>query len=149
MRKLVDLLPLGHRGAETTLWVRYLLAELERHRNLTTLIEKEGERYPIIAGRFWEEIGEPGYQLGANVLSQQVNKQGREPWDCDALSVVLLGAVINYRRAQWTFGETPLEVSEERLERVVRLLVERVAGEGDESGESDDPWLVNGSGGSP
>lgn len=58
MRTLVDLLPPGHLGAETTLWVRYLLAELER---------------------FWDEIGQPEYQLGSNLLKQQLKEQGGGP----------------------------------------------------------------------
>jgi AcrR family transcriptional regulator len=130
MRTVADLLPLGHVGAETTLWVRYLLAELSRHRALTTLIEKEGARYPIIAERFWQEIARPGYQLGADVLNQQLNKDQPGQWDHEALSVVLLGAVINYRRAQWTFGETPLEVSEERLQQVIRQFMEVLTASG-------------------
>lgn len=126
-RSLVDLLPLGDVGAETTLWVRYLLAELERHRDVTTLIEKEGGRSPVIADRFWDEIGQPGYQLGVDLFGQEIPETHGEPWDLEALSAVLLGAVVNYRRAQWTFGQAPLDVSEERLERVIRRLMEMVA----------------------
>lgn len=135
LRSLVDLLPLGDVGAETTLWVRYLLAELERHRDVTTLIEKEGGRSPVIADRFWDEIAQPGYQLGVDLFGKEILESRQEPWDLDALSVVLLGAVVNYRRAQWTFGHAPLDVSEERLERVIRRLMELVA-TGEDGGEA-------------
>lgn len=123
-RSIVDLLPLGDIGAKATIVFRYLFAELDRYHDVTALIEKEGGVAPSLGRQFWAEIGEPGYQLGAEVLGRQLNAEGPGGWDAEALSAVLLGAVVNMRRSQWTFGHTPLDVDEERMVQViVHLLV--------------------------
>ena len=35
--------------------------------------------------------------------------------DLEALAVLLVGALVNFRRTQWTFGRAPLKLSEDRL----------------------------------
>ena len=123
-RAIADLLPLGDLRAETTLMFRYLFVELSRYRDITALIEKEGASAPALGRRFWDEIAEPGYRLCAQILDRQLNQDGPGGWDAEALAVVLIGAVVNVRRAQWTFGKLALGVEEERLVQVIgRLLV--------------------------
>ncbi len=126
-RAITDLLPLGELRAETTLMFRYLFAELSRYRDITALIEKEGDSAPLLGRRFWDEIAEPGYRLGAQLLDRQLNKHGPGGWDTDALAVILIGAVVNVRRAQWTFGQLALDVSEERLTQVIGRVLEALA----------------------
>jgi AcrR family transcriptional regulator len=123
-RSIVDLLPLDDLHAETVLVMRYLLRELAGHRELQALIEKEGAHYPFLAQRFWDEIAEPGYRLSASVLDRQLNTDHNQLWDVEALAVVLVGAIVNYRRGQWTFGRIPLDVEEERLVQTLAQLVQ-------------------------
>lgn len=123
-RAITGLLPLGDLHAEATLMFRYLFAELARYRDITALIEKEGDSAPQLARRFWDEIAEPGYRLGAQLLDRQLNDDGPGGWDTEALAVVLIGAVVNVRRAQWTFGQLALDVSEERLTQVIGRVLE-------------------------
>jgi len=126
-RPIVDLLPLEDPHAETVLVMRYLLRELASHRELQALIEKEGAHYPYLAQRFWDEIAEPGYRLSASMLDRQLNTDGTHLWDAEALAVILVGAVVNYRRGQWTFGTIPLDVDEERLVQALAQLVRSAA----------------------
>jgi AcrR family transcriptional regulator len=126
-RSIVELLPLGDLHAETVLVMRYLMRELTSHRELQALIEKEGAHYPFLAQRFWDEIAEPGYRTGADVLVRQLNTDPDQRWDAEALAVVLVGAIVNYRRGQWTFGRIPLDVGEERLVQALAQLVQAAA----------------------
>ncbi len=126
-RRIVDLLPLGDLRAETTLVFRYLFAELARYRDVTALIEKEGDGAPQLGRRFWTGIAEPGYRLTADLLERQLNVDGPGGWDTEALAVLLVGAVVNVRRSEWTFDETPLGVGEERIVQAVAALVERLS----------------------
>ncbi len=95
-RSIVELLPLGDLHAETVLVMRYLSGERTSHRELQAPIEKEGAHYPFLAQRFWDDIAEPGYRSGANVLDRQLNDDGDRRWDAEAVAVVLVGAIVNY-----------------------------------------------------
>lgn len=126
-RAIVDLLPLGDLHAETVLVFRYLFAEIARYEAITALIEKESASVPALGQRFWDEIAEPGYQLGAQVLDRRLNKDGPGGWDAEALAVLLIGATVNFRRAQWTFGQLALDVEEERLIQVIARVLQTLA----------------------
>lgn len=126
-RAIIDLLPLGDLRAETVLVFRYLFAEIARYKAITALIEKESASVPALGQRFWDEIAEPGYQLGAQVLDRQLNKDGPGGWDAEALAVLLIGATVNFRRAQWTFGQLALDVDEERLIQVIAQVLQTLA----------------------
>jgi AcrR family transcriptional regulator len=126
-RSVVELLPLGDLHAETVLVMRYLLRELASHRELQALIEKEGAHYPFLAQRFWDEVAAPGYRASAEVLDRQLNTDRDEFWDAEAVAVVLVGAIVNYRRGHWTFGRIPLDVDEERLVQTLARLVQAAA----------------------
>jgi len=127
MRAIADLLPLGDLHAETVLVFRYLLTEIARYEAITALIEKESASVPALSERFWAELAEPGYQLGAQILDRQLNQDGPGGWDAEALSVLFIGAVVNYRRAQWTFGRQALEVGEERLVQAIARILQTLA----------------------
>lgn len=126
-RSVVELLPLGDLHAETVLVMRYLLRELTSHRELQALIEKEGAHYPFLAQRFWDEVAAPGYRASAELLDRQLNTDRDQFWDAEAVAVVLVGAIVNYRRGQWTFGRIPLDVDEERLVQTLARLVQAAA----------------------
>lgn len=126
-RAIADLLPLGDLRAETVLVFRYLFAELTRYRTITALVEKEGASTDPLSERFWNEIAEPGYRLTAEILDRQLNKAGHGKWDAEALAVLLVGAAVNIRRAEWTFGQLALDVDEERLILTIAGILEALA----------------------
>ena len=125
-RAIIDYLPLGDLGAEVALVFRYLFDELSRYREITSVIERNGDKAATLAERFWEEIAEPGYRLGAQWLDQHLNMDGPGDWDTEALAVILVGAVVNVRRAQWTYGRRVLDVDDERLVQAIGRVLRRL-----------------------
>lgn len=131
LRRTADLLPLGEFRSELTLLMRSLLIELEEERLITLLLEKEGDFLPQLRDRFYESLVEPGYRDAAALLQRAVG--AGSTWDVEALSVVVVGALVNAVRNRWTFGATVLDVSDERLvHTLVQLLevVTSIAGSG-------------------
>ena len=124
----MDLLPLGDLHAETVLVFRYLFAEIARYEAITALIEKESASVPALGQRFWDEIAEPGYQLGvagAGPPAQQgrARRLGRR----SACRPAHRRNQVNFRRAQWTFGQLALDVEEERLIQVIARVLQTLA----------------------
>jgi AcrR family transcriptional regulator len=117
--RLFDLLPLDDLRSELTLLLRWLLTELERERDITSIFEKEGDAFPWLAQRFYSELAAPGYRTAADFIAARLNKDADGDWDADAVSVIVVGALVNYRRSQWNFHATPLEVDEERMVRTM------------------------------
>lgn len=135
LRRTADLLPLGEFRSELTLLMRSLLIELEEERLITLLLEKEGDFLPQLRDRFYESLVEPGYRDAVALLQRAVG--AGSTWDVEALSVVVVGALVNAVRNRWTFGATVLDVSDERLvHTLVQLLevVTSIAGSGDPLG---------------
>jgi AcrR family transcriptional regulator len=123
---LADLLPLGDLHAESVLLMRYLLGELADHRDINALIEKEGAEHPFLPQRFWDDIADPGYRAAGEVFGRQLDSAA-QPWDSEALSAVIVGALVNYRRSEWTFGHTPLDVDEQRIVDTLARLIDAAA----------------------
>ncbi len=89
---------------------RDFLAELDAHRDLTRIIEHDGERIPELAVRVRKEVITPGYQAIANTL------RGLAPPDTDAAAhaAILLASLTGLRRTAWTFGTNAYPISDER-----------------------------------
>ena len=122
---LLELLPLDDVRSEATLLTRWVLAELEREREIQAILEKGGDDFPELRDRFYREIVEPGYRAIAETITHRFNLALGVDSDAEAVAVIAGGALINYRLTQWTFGAAPLEVDEERL---VKALLELLMG---------------------
>lgn len=123
---VMDLFPLGDLRAELTLLGRWLLQELTDERDVTRLIEKEGDQFPEIVARMRDEVVQAGYRLASGYASARLVHDDAG-LDSDAVAAIAVGAIINYRRTQWTFGTPPADVDEERfLETWVELFVRAV-----------------------
>ena len=112
--ELLDLLPLDDLRAELTLLTRWVLSELGRMRDLNAVIEKEGDSFPELRERLYVEIVEPGYRSIAEMVGRW-NTRLDAKWDPELVAAVAGGALVNFRRNQWTFGQTLLDVDEERF----------------------------------
>jgi AcrR family transcriptional regulator len=132
-REVVELLPVGDIQADCRLVIRYLLAELQNERHLTALIEKEGDTVAEVRDRFYRELVEPGFRLAAQLLDDRLPVRVRAQLDVEALAVVLVGSVVNYRRNDWTFGTTLLDVDENRLTETLVALVASTIERNDDS----------------
>src|SRR5437588_4882755 len=62
VRGIADLLPLGDVRSELKLLCRLLLAELGGHRQLTQVLEKEGDRIPDLRRRLLKEVIDADYR---------------------------------------------------------------------------------------
>ena len=113
--ELLQLLPLDDLRSEAALLSRWVLAELQREREINTILEKEGDLFPELRDRFYRELVEPGYRGVAELVANRFNPALGNDFDADALAVLIGGALVNYRRSEWTFGAVILDVDEERL----------------------------------
>jgi len=107
----LELRPLGDVRSEITLLARWLLAELDRERQITHLLEREGERLADLRGRAREGISERGYRIGSDLMARWLPDTTET--ERDVFAVATIGALINFRRSTWTFGAPPRNLSDE------------------------------------
>lgn len=107
-------LPSGDRRAEALAMGRWLLAELDREQPIVRILEQDGERLPALRESFRRSLVDGGYLMIAGAVRRWL---GDTPGtvDVEAVSGVLLGALVNYRRSTWTFGASPLDLDDERF----------------------------------
>jgi AcrR family transcriptional regulator len=106
---------LGDLRVELALVGHWLLAELEVERDITHIVEREGVAHPELRARVRDGISERGYRIAADFIARW-RPDLIEP-ERNALAVVALGALINFRRSHWTFGAPPLNLDEAQLLR--------------------------------
>ena len=88
----------------------WLLAELDRLRDLTHVIEHEGRRLRKLRNQVRREVVDTGNAAAAQLLRATVPGH-RDP---EATAVILIGALTGVRRAEWTYGAPPLGVDDDR-----------------------------------
>ena len=89
---------------------RWFLDQLDAQRDLTRVLEHDGQHLAAVAEVVHDEIIDVGYGAAAALL-----RSVDPDIDADALAVVLVGALAAARRTEWTFGATPLGVDDDRL----------------------------------
>lgn len=110
----LEQLPTADPRAEALALGRWLLAEIDRERAIVRILEQDGEMLPELRDRFRESLVDPGYQITADLARRWLGKAAKR-LDIDALSAVLLGGLVNFRRSHWTFGGTPAGLDDERF----------------------------------
>jgi AcrR family transcriptional regulator len=108
-------MPVTDAAGEVDALVRWLLAELDRERRITHVIEREGDRLPDLRARMRAGVSDRGYRAAAAFIERLTGAVGADPIDHEALAVILIGAVVNLRRSTWTFGAAPLGLDDERF----------------------------------
>jgi AcrR family transcriptional regulator len=126
---VIELLPLGDLRAELTLLLRWLFGELVHQREICLVLEKDGRRLPDLRDRFFSEVVDAGYRQGAEFAQRRLKAlPGADHFDAEAIAAAAVGAVVNFKRTEWTFGYTPLDLDEDRLVAgLVDLLCEAAA----------------------
>ncbi len=107
--------PLEDAAGEVEAVARVLLAELDRERTITHVIEREGDRLPELRDRMRDGISDRGYRIASSFVERWADAEGAADIDHDALAVLLIGALINLRRSTWTFGAAPLGIDDDRI----------------------------------
>lgn len=130
LRRTAVTLPLGNDEAELALLLQLFLSELDEERLITAILEKEGERFPDLRDRFYRGVIEPGLRDTAMLVERILGATG--DWDYETIAAIVIGALVNHRRSEWTYGVAPLEVSDARLVQTLQQLV-RWAGGGEAS----------------
>ena len=106
--------PVGDVRAEALVAGRWLLTELDRERAIVRILEQEGDRLAELRDSFRERLVDAGYLTATSLARRWFGRSGARA-DLEAATVVLMGALVNYRRSTWTFGAAPLEIEEERF----------------------------------
>lgn len=101
---------------------RYVLAELDRQRLLTHVLERDGTRLPELRDRFRREVSDGSYRGFAEILKAWLRARSvdegdseRPRADVEIQAMLLLGALVNARRSTWTLGAPPLDLDDDQL----------------------------------
>lgn len=92
---------------------RWLLADLDAQKNMTLILEREGDRLTQSRNRF-RAGAEAGFQVVRSILEAWLRERG-STLDASVLAVTLMGGVVNFRRSAWTLGAAPLELDDDRF----------------------------------
>lgn len=91
---------------------RWLLDHLDGQRQLVQVLERDGDKIPDIAAELRAGT-DAAFAAGAKMITRWL--ADRHPdLDAEALSVVLFGGIINFRRSSWLLGP-PLGLDDERF----------------------------------
>jgi AcrR family transcriptional regulator len=114
---LVDELDLGALGADRTQLRpvvvglgRWFLAEMDRMRDLTRVLEHDGQRMGELTREVKTDIVDLSYRTAARLITV-VAPRTEDP---EAVAVLILGPLVALRRTEWTFGQAPLEIDDQR-----------------------------------
>ena len=110
----IDQLPVGDIRAEAMEAGAWLLGELDRERLIVRILEQDGDWLPELRDSFRHSLVDAGYHEAGRLARRWLGKSASAV-DIDAVSVVLLGALVNYKRSTWTFGATPLDLDDGRF----------------------------------
>lgn len=86
------------------------LTEIDSHRDLTRIVEHEGERFVDLRDRIRREVIVPGYRAVTRTLA----RLAPPGVDAAAHAALLLAALTGLRRTAWTFGAGAYRVSDAR-----------------------------------
>lgn len=114
---VLRLLPLTDLRSELLLLARWMLAELDREKAISLVIEKDGAEVPDLVEAMRLGVSERGYEFAIRYLEQRFpDMPGYADSDRDreASAVLMIGALVNVRRAAWTYGKPPLGIDDDR-----------------------------------
>ena len=117
-----ELLPAEDTDMQFALLVRWALRELGRERELIRIVLRESDEFPEVR-EYRNRFAAVTYRGMADWLDRNV-QAGRLPEDLDteAMSAVIVGAVVNYRVEESLFGIPPLGLDEERFARALDIV---------------------------
>jgi len=129
--EVLAMLPLGDLRAELLVLGRRILHRLDQQRFVAQVLEKDRAEVPDLVERMRVDITERGYELAMRYLDVRFPRIApyaeSEHGDREATAVLMIGALVNLRRNEWTFGKTPLGLDDDRalnawVDVIMRLL---------------------------
>lgn len=123
----IELLPLGDLRSELTLIGRLALDELERERDLSRLVMKEGGRFPELADAFHAGIVERGHRIATSWLANRAQALDRVLPDPEATAQVATDALVGFALQHHIFGDRATRIDRERAVAAwVRLVLDHI-----------------------
>ena len=89
----------------------WFLDQMDQMKDLTQLIEHDGQRIPEITGEVKRDIVDLSYRTAASVVTAAAPHIA----DPEATAVLILGTLVAIRRTDWTFGSPPLDIDDDRI----------------------------------
>jgi AcrR family transcriptional regulator len=114
---LSGMLDLGDLRAELTLIARWVMFQLDEQRDLIRILQKEGDSFPELLGDVRTRLVERAYSETVAWLQAKQEQGQVGPGDVEAIAVVALGSLINFRVHEIAYGSPPLGLEEERFVR--------------------------------
>lgn len=115
LHSAIELMPLGDLRAELTLLTRFGIQTLGRERALRRIVITEGDRFPELKRRYQERIVDRSYEEVMGFISLKVASGEFPDCDVEAISVVMVGALLGYSVEFDVFGRYPAGVDEDRF----------------------------------
>ncbi len=88
---------------------RWFLDEMDRMKDLTRVLEHDGERMVELTLDVKHDIVDLSYRTAANLIVALAPEV-----DAEAISLLVLGPLVALRRTAWTFGSPPLDIDDDR-----------------------------------
>jgi len=114
-RAALNLLPFGDLRSELMLVCRWLLETIDQQRDVSQVVERESGRFPRLREKWRTQLLEAAHRAAIAFTQRWAEKTGHPSRDPEASAVIMVGAAMNFRRAQWTFGAAPLGVDDDRF----------------------------------
>jgi AcrR family transcriptional regulator len=120
----LDLSPDMNPGSATLHFGRWMITMLDAQRDLTHILEREGERLKPLQERY-RAIIDFGFASAALAIERWLQSSGTV-LNPSRSSVILVGAIVNFRRSNWTFGAAPLGLEDEAFLEELAAMVEQL-----------------------
>jgi AcrR family transcriptional regulator len=130
--------PLVDRRSEAFALGAWLLAELDREEQIVRILEQDGDRLPALRDAFRQRVVDAGYGATAHVVARWMGGNADDV-EVRSASVVVLGALVNYRRSTWTFGAAPFAIDQQTFLKAWVEWCARAAGATRMRPDSDSP----------
>lgn len=108
-------LPVGDVRTEASILGRFALEELARQQAMVHVLERDGDRIPEQRDLFRERGSNVAYQTMVQIVRRWVGPDVDPDVDLDAITVLLLGGLINAHRSEATFGALPIGCTEGQI----------------------------------
>jgi len=114
-RAALALLPFGDLRSELSLVCRWLLDTIDQQRDLLTVIERDGGRFPKLRDAVGDQLVDSAHRAAVEFTGRWATVTGHPSPDPAASAVIMIGAALSYKRLQWAFAKAPLDVDDDRF----------------------------------
>jgi AcrR family transcriptional regulator len=115
--QVVDAQMLGNARAELHVMGRMLMQEIANDLPALRIVMRESDNFPELRDEFYERIVRSGHGQAVRWLRLLAQRAGVSESDLDleAIAVLLLGPIVEYRIIEAILGRPPLDVEEPRF----------------------------------